>query len=559
MILYTPLWKRLLIWGLVAIGVIMASPNLFYSRVETHNDAVAAMGKAAKAGQPVTPDQTTLAAVWPSFLPSDLVNLGLDLRGGAHLLAEVKLSDVYKQRMDSLWPEARDALKEIRDAVGPVKREVSPPDVLRISISQPDGLQAAVAKLQGLASNVVSLTGVGQKDINVALDGQVIVVSLSPAEKVATDNRTMQQSLEIIRRRVDAAGTREPSIQRQGADRILIEVPGIGSAEELKKIIGTTAKLTFNPVVSRTSDANASPGPHNLLLPEADHPGQFIIVDETPVVTGDDLTDAQPSFDQNNRPAVSFKLDVSGARKFGDYTGGHIGEPFAIVLDNKIISAPTIQSAITGGSGIITGNFSIEESTNLAVLLRAGALPAEMTFLEERTVGPELGQDSIDAGKVAAMVGMVAVGVFMIACYGLFGTFAVVALVLNMGLIFGILSMIGGTLTLPGIAGIVLTIGMAVDANVLVYERIREEIRTAHTPGRAIEVGYERALSAIIDANFTTLITAAVLYFFGAGPVRGFAVALGIGIITSVFSAIFVTRLIIQAWFNWRKPKSLLV
>ncbi len=557
--LHTPLWKRIFIWALVALGVTMAVPNLFYTQVETRNDAVVAVTEAAKAGQAVTPEQQAATESWPSWLPSSLVNLGLDLRGGAHLLAEVKLADVYKQRMNTLWPEARDALKEIRDTVGPVRREASEPDVLRISVSKPEGLPAAMEKLKGLASNVVSLTGVGETDINVVLDGQVIVISLSDAEKLATDNRTMQQSLEIIRKRVDAAGTREPSILRQGTDRILIEVPGIGSAEELKAIIGTTAKLTFNPVVRRTTNANEEPGLHNILLQDADNPADFYVLDETPVVTGEELTDARPDFDQNNRPAVSFKFDGTGAVKFGEYTGAHVGEPFAIVLDNKVISAPTIQTAITGGSGIITGNFTLEESTNLAVLLRAGALPAEMTFLEERTVGPELGQDSIDAGKVAAMVGMVAVGVFMIASYGLFGIFAVIALVLNMGLIFGILSMIGGTLTLPGIGGIVLTIGMAVDANVLVYERIREELRTAHSPARAIEIGYERALSAIIDANLTTLITAVVLYFFGAGPVRGFAVALGIGIITSVFSAIYVTRLIIEIWFNWRKPKTMIV
>ena len=558
MTLHTPLWKKIVIWSLIAIGVIMASPNLFYERVETRNDAAVAIAKADAAGTPTPAEDTAALGVWPAFLPSSLVNLGLDLRGGAHLLAEVKLADVYKQRMNSVWPEARDALIAMRDTVGSVKREASPPEQLRISLSKPEGVQAALAAVQGLASNVVSLTGVGQKDLNVVQDGQTIVVTLSDAEKVATDNRTMQQSLEIIRRRVDAAGTREPSIQREGTDRILIEVPGIGSAEELKASIGTTAKLTFNEVLNRTSDANAAPGPQNMLLPGT-QPGEYYIVAENPVVTGEELTDAQPSFDQNNRPAVSFKFNVSGARKFGEYTGAHIGQPFAIVLDNKVISAPTIQSAITGGSGIITGNFTLEESTNLAVLLRAGALPAAMSFLEERTVGPELGQDSIDAGRMAAVVGMGLVSLFMIASYGLFGTFAVVALILNMALIFGCLSMIGGTLTLPGIAGIVLTIGMAVDANVLVYERIREEIRTAHSPARAIEVGYERALSAIIDANFTTLITAAVLYFFGAGPVRGFAVALGIGIITSVFSAIYVTRLIIELWFNWRKPKTLIV
>ena len=557
--LETPLWKRLLIWAVVLAGLVMAAPNLFYSRVETHNDAATAIEKATVAGKPVTPEQTAALSVWPAWAPSSLVNLGLDLRGGAHLLAEVKLADVYKQRMDALWPEARDALKDVRDATGPIKRAPAPDGTLRITISNAAGVPAALAKVQSLSSNVVSLTGAGQKDLNIVVDRLDLVVTLSDAEKAATDNRTMQQSLEIIRRRVDAAGTREPSIQRQGADRILIEVPGIGSAEELKQIIGTTAKLTFNTVVGQGTDKAANPGPGNLLLPASDRPGLYYTLEESPVVTGEDLVDAQPAFDQNGRPAVNFRFDTTGARKFGEYTGAHIGEPFAIVLDKQVISAPTIQSAITGGSGIITGNFTVESSTSLAVLLRAGALPAAMSFLEERTVGPELGQDSIDAGKVAAVFGMCAVGLFMLASYGIFGLFADITLVISMGMIFGVLSMIGGTLTLPGIAGLVLTIGTAVDANVLVFERIREELRHAKSPARAIELGYERAMSAIVDANVTTLITAIVLYFFGAGPVRGFAVALGIGIVTSVFAALYVTRLITGLWFNWRKPKTLIV
>ncbi len=334
-------------------------------------------------------------------------------------------------------------------------------------------------------------------------------------------------------------------------------MPGIGSASELKQLIGTTAKLTFHPVVGRTTDAGANPGARNLLLPSADEVGQYYIVEQTPVVTGEDLTDAQPAFDQNNRPAVSFRFNPAGARLFGDYTANNIGSPFAIVLDSEVISAPVIQSHIAGGSGIITGSFDVEESTKLAVLLRAGALPAEMTFLEERTVGPELGQDSIDAGKIAAVIAVVVVGVYMLASYGLFGMFANAALAINIALIFAILTAIGGTLTLPGIAGIVLTIGMAVDANVLVFERIREELKTAKGPARAIDIGYEKAMSAIVDANVTTLITAAALFFFGAGPVRGFAVVLGVGIITSVFSAIFVTRLLIAVWFGWRRPKTI--
>jgi preprotein translocase subunit SecD len=285
----------------------------------------------------------------------------------------------------------------------------------------------------------------------------------------------------------------------------------------------------------------------------------FYIIEQTPVVSGEDLVDAQPAFDQNGRPAVNFRFNPSGARKFGDYTAQNIGQPFAIVLDDEVISAPVIQSAIPGGSGIITGNFSVEESTDLAVLLRAGALPAELTFLEERTIGPELGQDSIDAGRIAAIVGMVAVALFMIACYGLFGVFANIALAFNIVLIFAALSMLGATLTLPGIAGIVLTMGMAVDGNVLIFERMREELRQAKSPGRAIELGYERASSAIVDANVTALLSAIIMYAIGSGPVRGFAITLGIGIITSQFTAVYVSRSIISAWYGWRRPKTITV
>ena len=553
--LHTPLWKRLAILAVCLWGLLAASPNLFYARVEHHNDAA----KAAAAAGFATAEQAAEIAKWPGIMPSALVNLGLDLRGGAHLLAEVKVEDVYAQRIDGMWPEVRDALRDVRDQVGAVRRQPSVPDVLRVAIGNPDGMAVAMEKVKALAQPVVSLTGIGSNNLDITVEGSEIVIQLSAAEKAATDSRTIQQSLEIIRRRVDEVGTREPTIQRQGTDRILIQVPGIGSAAELKNLIGTTAKLTFNAVVGQTSDPAAEAGARNVLLPSSTQKGVFYIVEQTPVVTGEDLVDAQPSFDQNNRPAVNFRFDPSGARKFGDYTAENIGEPFAIVLDNEVISAPTIQSHIAGGSWIITGSFTIEESTELAVLLRAGALPAEMNFLEERTVGPELGQDSIDAGRVAGVVALVAVALYIFASYGLFGVFANIALAVNIALIFGALSTIGGTLTLPGIAGIVLTIGMAVDANVLVFERIREELRTAKSPGRAIEIGYERAQSAIIDANLTTLITAGALFFFGAGPVRGFAIVLGIGIVTSVFSAIYVTRMIIEFWLGWRRPKTIVV
>jgi preprotein translocase subunit SecD len=309
--------------------------------------------------------------------------------------------------------------------------------------------------------------------------------------------------------------------------------------------------------VSRTSDANESAGPNNEILPSLDEQGVFYVLERNPVVSGEELVDAQPAFDQNGRPAVNFRFNPTGARAFGDYTAENIGSPFAIVLDEEVISAPVIQSHIPGGSGIITGNFTVEESTQLAVLLRAGALPAGLEFLEERTIGPELGADSIEAGKLAAIVGALGVVVFMVASYGLFGVFATVALTFNMILIFAVLSILGATLTLPGIAGIVLTVGMAVDANVLVYERIREELKTARGPARAIDLGYEKALSAILDGNVTTLITALILFLVGSGPVRGFAITLGLGILTSVFTAIFVTRLLIVMWFERRRPKTI--
>ncbi|MCR9127235.1 MAG: protein translocase subunit SecD [Rhodobacteraceae bacterium] len=546
------LWKRVLIWLACATGVLLALPNGFYSRVEMHNDAVAAIEIGGE-----TEALAADAARWPNWMPSGLVNLGLDLRGGAHLLAEVRVADVYAARMEGMWPEIRDVLRDERATVGTIRLQPSAPDELRVRIGNPDGMARALEVVRGLARPIQTLSGAGSTDLTVSGADDIVTVRLSDAEKLASDDRTVQQALEIIRRRIDEVGTREPTIQRQGVDRILIQVPGIGSAAELKAIIGTTAQLTFQPVIGRGSSADTNPGIGNEVLPSLDEADVFYTLESAPVVTGEELVDAQPSFDQNGRPAVSFRFNPTGARKFGDYTAENIGNPFAIVLDQEVISAPVIQSHIPGGSGIITGNFSVEESTNLAVLLRAGALPAGLEFLEERTIGPELGQDSIEAGQIATIVAFVAVLGFMALSYGLFGLFANVALILNIALIFGLLSLIGATLTLPGIAGIVLTVGMAVDANVLVFERIREELRTAKGPARAIDLGYEKALSAILDANITTFITAVILFAMGSGPVRGFAITLGLGILTSVFTAIFVTRLMIVMWFERRRPKTI--
>ena len=536
------LWKRLVIWVLCIGGLLLALPNAFYSRVENFNDARVLNE---------TSDE------WLSFLPSSLVNLGLDLRGGAHLLAEVQVSDVYEQRMAALWPDVREILRAERNTVGTIRLQKGNLDELRIKLSNPSGIDAGINFLKTLAKPVSSVGSVGKLDLDIVGENDEIIVRLSDAERRATDNRTMQQALEIIRRRIDEVGTREPTIQRQGSDRILIQVPGIGSASELKQLIGTTAQLTFQPVIAARVNSNSLASFGQELLPALDDPDEFYLLDAGAVVTGEELVDAQPSFDQNGRPAVNFRFNPSGARKFGDYTAENIGNPFAIVLDNEVISAPTIQSHIPGGSGIITGSFSIEESTELAILLRAGALPAGLSFLEERTIGPELGADSIQAGKVACLVAFGAVLVFMAASYGLFGLFANVALIINVGLIFGLLSGIGATLTLPGIAGIVLTIGMAVDANVLIFERIREELVSAKGPARAIELGYEKAMSAILDANITTFIAAVILFVMGSGPVRGFSITLGLGILTSVFTAIFVTRLLVVMWFERRRPKTI--
>lgn len=372
----------------------------------------------------------------------------------------------------------------------------------------------------------------------------------------------MQQSIEIVRRRIDELGTTEPVIQQQGTDRILVQVPGLDDPQRLKELLGQTAKMNFRLVSNAMSGqqalASRTVPSGTEILYTADEPRAPVLVERRIMVGGDRLVDAQPGFDQRNgQPVVNFRFDSSGARQFGEVTRNNVGRPFAIVLDDKVISAPRINEPIMGGSGQISGSFTVQAANDLAILLRAGALPAPLNVLEERTVGPGLGADSIRAGEIAAVIGSVAVVVFMIASYGFFGLLANIALFLNVAMIFAALSILQATLTLPGIAGIVLTIGMAVDANVLIYERIREEIAAGKGPIPAIEAGYNRALSSILDANITTLISAAILFQMGSGPVRGFAVTLGIGIITSVFTAFTVNRLMVSVWLRRRRPKTL--
>ncbi len=561
--LYFAPWKKALVLGLCLLGILFAAPNLFYDSADEAARARAEIARLADRGVAAPPDVVAAAERWPSFLPGAVLNLGLDLRGGAHVLVEVAVETVWTQRLQSLWPEARDTLRGLRETVGPFRQVEGATDALVIRLNEPTpaGVDAAVAALRGLAQPVQQgLLGAVGRDIEVAggADG-VLRVTLTDLERQSILERTMAQSLEIVRRRIDEAGTREPSIQRQGERRILIQVPGIGSSEELLALLGRTARLSFHEVIGQTANAEAAPGAGNMLVPDAEAPGQFYIMDRIPKVAGENLTDASAGFDQNGQPAVNFRFDTTGARQFGDYTRQNVGRIFAIVLDNEVISAPRIISAITGGSGQITGAFTVEEANRLAILLRSGALPAEIAVLEQRVVGPDLGADSIAAGRIATLVAFGAVMVFMVVSYGLFGLFANVALIVNIALLIGFLSAIGATLTLPGIAGIVLTIGMAVDANVLVFERIREELKRSRGPARAIEAGYERALSAIVDANITTFIAAFILFAMGSGPVKGFAVTLGVGVVTSVFTAVLVTRLIVATWFAAARPKALAV
>jgi preprotein translocase subunit SecD len=389
------------------------------------------------------------------------------------------------------------------------------------------------------------------------------VIQLTITQPAITERirQSVEQSIQIIERRVNELGTVEPSIQRQGIDRVLVQVPGLQDPQRLKEILGKTAKLTFRMVDMSISADQAAQGrvpPESDLMygPQKEGRPPYVIEKRT-VVSGEDLTDAQPGFDQRtSEPIVSFKFNTNGARRFAQATQENVGRPFAIVLDNEVISAPVIREPILGGSGQISGNFTIEQANDLAILLRAGALPAPLTIIEERTVGAGLGQDSIEKGVRAAWIGAAAVVIFMFATYGLFGIFANLAVIINVIMIIGILSLLNATLTLPGIAGIVLTVGMAVDSNVLIYERVREEVRGGRTAISALDAGFTRALATILDSNITTFIAAAVLFFIGSGPVRGFALTLGIGIITTVFTAFTLTRVMVAAWFWWFRPQT---
>ena len=494
---------------------------------------------------------------WPSWAQRRMV-LGLDLQGGSHILLEVDANSVKKDKLEQVRDDVR---RTLRDAKIGYTGLAARPDSVEVHVKDSD-LQNALAKLRELSQPLGGLLGSsGQRSLEVSdAGGGLIRLTVPPAAITERVRQSVEQSIQIVERRVNELGTVEPLIEREGTDRILVQVPGLQDPTRLKELLGKTAKLDFRMVDTSVPADQALQGrvpPDSEVLMSSSTPKIPYVIKKQVVVSGADLTDAQPGFDQRSgEPIVSFRFNTSGSRKFAQATSENVGQPFAIVLDNEVISAPVIREPITGGSGQISGNFTVQGANDLAILLRAGALPAPLTIIEERTVGPGLGQDSIERGELAAYVGSVMVIVFMLLTYRLFGVFANIAVAINVAMIFGLLSLLSATLTLPGIAGIVLTVGIAVDSNVLIYERIREELRGGRTAISAIDSGFKRALPTILDSNITTFIAAAVLFYIGTGPVRGFAVTLGIGIITTVFTAFLLTRLIVAGWVRWKRPHS---
>jgi preprotein translocase subunit SecD len=526
------LWRSFLIFALSALICMIAIPNLL-------------------------PQQTFNAL--PNALKRKMV-LGLDLQGGSQLLLQVDADFVRKERVENLRDEVRRVLRDGK--IGYTNLAIQPGLTVQVRIREEKDVPDALRRLRELAQPLGGVfAGSNIQDIEIAdQGGGLIRLTITNAGITQRIGQSVEQSIEIVRKRVDELGTVEPSIQRQGLDRILVQVPGLDNPKRLIDLIGQTAKLSFRMVDQTTSPEQAAtrPPPDSELLLSNDNPPVPYVIERRVVVSGEDLVDAQPSTDQRTGEwVVSFRFNSAGARRFGIATRDNVGRPFAIVLDNRVISAPVIREPILGGSGQISGNFTAQSANDLAILLRAGALPAPLTVIEERTVGPGLGQDSINAGITAAWIGSLFVVLFMIATYGLFGIIANIAVAVNVGMILGILSLLGATLTLPGIAGIVLTVGIAVDSNVLIYERIREEVRAGRSAISALNAGFDRALATILDSNLTTLIAAAVLFYVGTGPVRGFAVTFGIGILTTLFTAFTFTRLLVAVWYRWWRPKTL--
>jgi preprotein translocase subunit SecD len=495
---------------------------------------------------------------WPQWAQRHIV-LGLDLQGGVSILLEVDTAEVRKDKVNALREDVIRVARENRLGSNPAIRG----NTVEFRVRQGVDPTLALQKLRELSqpmSGVLSTTGQRTVDVVDAGNG---IIRLTPTEPAIVERvrQAVEQSIQVLEKRLNLLGTVEPSIQRQGTDRILVQVPGLSDPQQILDILNKTAKLEFRMVDQSVPpdqvDPNNVPPDSEILRGTKAENSQLYLIEKRVLVSGADLTDAQPGFDQrSNEPIVTFRFNNAGARRFAQVTTENVGKPFAIVLDNEVLSAPVIREPILQGSGQISGNFTVESATQLAVLLRAGALPAKLTVIEQRVVGAGLGQDSIEKGKLASYIGAALVVVFMFVTYGLFGLFANIAVLFNVAMIFGVLSLLNATLTLPGIAGVVLTVGIAVDSNVLIYERVREEVRAGRTPISAIDAGFARALATIMDSNITTFIAAAVLFYIGTGPVRGFAVTLGIGIITTVFTAFTLTRLIVAMWVRWWRPKT---
>jgi len=521
-VLHFPTWKKLLVYLICTVGVIFTLPNLL-------------------------PANFVRGA--PNWLPLHRVNLGLDLRGGSYLLYQVEMKPLIHDELENLADALRPRL--LGDGIGYSGGLSVIDGHVAIKLRDASRLDDTRADIKKLASGLL---------IKV-YKGDQVTFAFPRSAVVAQRFDAVERSIEIIRRRIDASGVREPVIEREGDDRIVVELPGVGDPVHLQRLIGKTAKLTFQLVDARISAEDALQGrlpPGDEVLPAgtgARQAPQEYVVRRGVVVDGDMLTDAEATF-QNNEPVVSFSFDSLGARRFADATSANVGSMLAIVLDNKVISAPVIREPISDGKGIISGNFSLQSANDLALLLRAGALPAPLRVLEERTVGPGLGADSIREGGISCLVGVTLVALFMATYYGLFGVFADIALFFNLCLIVAGLTILDATLTLPGIAGVALTLGMAVDANVLIYERIREELRAGRTMVSSLDAGFRRAFGTILDSHVTTLVAGGLLFWFGSGPVKGFAVTLTVGVITSLFTALLVTRLQIVDWFRRTRPRA---
>jgi SecD/SecF fusion protein len=532
--LYFSPWKTVLIWLAVLFGVLFAIPNLF---------------------------SATAVQSFPDFMPSKKMALGLDLQGGVHLQLKLDRTELVENRLESVRDETRRLLRA--EGIGYTGLS-GRGQLVTVRIRDEADIAAAKTALEPLTQTVSGgLLGGGVLTEVQLGEPQAGLFELNITDQ-GLDYRMTQavaQTVEVIRGRIDQLGTTEPIIQRQGTDRVIVQVPGLDDPERLKDLIGTTARLTFQMVDATTPVQEAidgRPPAGTEVLFSTDDPPIPYLLETREIVTGENLEDATAGFDQQtNEPVVNFRFDGTGAQRFGRATQENVGRPFAIVLDNQVISAPVIREPILGGSGQISGSFTVDGANDLAILLRAGALPLTPTFVEERTVGPSLGADSIAAGEIAGVIGAVLVVAFMFLVYGFLGLIANLALAVNIVLVVAVLSGLGATLTLPGIAGIVLTVGMAVDSNVLIFERIREERAGGRSVIQAIDAGFQRALSTIIDANVTTLIAAIILFYLGSGPIRGFAVTLAVGIVTTVFTAFVLTRWMIAFWVRRQKPKEL--